>query len=204
MMRKPADYDQAQVYDGNVRKLPVDGYVCTIKAVEECVTKGNKDYWKVSIDIAEGEYKDYYLSLWKNARASAQDASKVTWRGIYNVFPYTPEGNTNPYWKGFISCVEKSNQGFRMNWNGDVNQFKGKSIGLIFREEEFVANDGSTKISVKPVYCRPIEDIRAKNFDLPARKLLNRDGGNGYSAPQGNSVPETYTNASVDEDELPF
>lgn len=203
MMRKPQDFDNAQSYDGTIRKLPVDGYVCKIMDVEEATTKNGKEYWKVSIDIVEGEYKDFYKNMYKNARATAQDLSKVTWKGLYHIFPYTPEGYTNPYFKGFISCVERSNPGFHMNWAGDVSQFKGKIIGLIFREEEFVTNEGTTKISVKPYYCKTVEDIRAKNFDLPQKKLQkNRDGG---AVPPGyTNANESYANSSVDEDDLPF
>lgn len=201
-MKKPADFDNAQSYDGAVRKLPVGGYVCQIKNVEELATRNDKEYWKVSIDISEGENKGYYTNLWKNARATAKDLSKVTWRGVYNIFLYTPDGYTNPYWKGFITCVEKSNPGFRMNWGGDVSQFKGKEIGLIFREEEFVGTDGTTRISIKPFSCRSTEDIRNGNFDMPTRKLLSRDA----TIPQGytNATESFSNNASVDEDELPF
>ena len=43
--------------------------------------------------------------------------------------------------KGFIKSVEESNPGYVWNW--DESTLKGKKVGLILQEEEFVPTGGA-------------------------------------------------------------
>jgi len=48
---------------GEFESLPAGGYVAVIKKVEDDTSK---ECLKISFDIAEGQYKDYYLELYKS------------------------------------------------------------------------------------------------------------------------------------------
>ena len=206
MFAKPKDYDTAQSYDSDVIKLEPGGYVCKILHMDEETSSTGKMYVKVSFDIAEGEYKDFYANMYKRDKVSSSGRD-AKWKGTYNCFPLTKEQATNPQWKGLLTCIEKSNNGFRVNWHGDYDQFKGKIVGLLFREEEYeFMSDGNVRqgVSVRACAARPVDVIRDGDFTPPKRKTLNKDSvGSG----SGSGVQESVYSGGftqVEDDELPF
>ena len=62
MMNKPANWDSVEAITGEYKKLPAGGYVCSIVRAECTKSKNGKEMLKLAIDIAEGEYKDFYLN----------------------------------------------------------------------------------------------------------------------------------------------
>ena len=192
MIMKPSDYETAASYDTDAFGVPAGGYVCEIKNLEYITTKTGKPQMKASLDIAEGEYAGYFLRRYKAAQANG----KAKWQCAYTTFVETPDGGTNPYYKGFISATQKSNPDFIINWAGEPAQFRGKKIGMVFGEEEFIGNDGRKHVSVKPVACRNAEAIRNGDFRVPARKTL--DDASGVS-----DTSDTFTPVPADDD-LPF
>ncbi len=48
------------------------------------------------------------------------------------------EGKQLPFFKGMISCIEKSNEGYEWNW--DEKTLKGKKIGVLFGREQYMMN----------------------------------------------------------------
>ena len=204
MLQKPADYDQAQAYDSDFKRLPVGGYVCEIRKMEETITpKTGVQMVSVSFDIAEGEYKDYYAKQYRREKARETTGGRAArWRGVYNIFPYTGEGLTNPVFKGLLVCLEKSNDRFRIVWPLNPEVFKGKKVGLLFREEEYEAGDQSIRTGLKPCAARTVECIRRGEFSIPARKTLA--GGKMQPAVQENSSAQEFLPTSVDGDDLPF
>lgn len=203
MIQLPSDYNQAAAYDGNggPRLMP-GGQVCKIVGARtETVNtqNGPKQKFVLAYDIAEGEFAGYFDAQFK--RAKEQDASKAKWRGTYDCFILTNEGKTNPFFKGLIACIDKSNEPFQCVVNGQLNEanFKGKLIGMLFRKEEYMGSDGKKKETVKACAARSVQTIREGNFEIPEPKLLQGSQGGRGAAP---SVPAGFT--QVDDDELPF
>lgn len=202
MIQLPSDYNQAAAYDGNggPRLMP-GGQVCKIVGARtETVNtqNGPKQKFVLAYDIAEGEFAGYFDAQFK--RAKEQDASKAKWRGTYDCFILTNEGKTNPFFKGLIACIDKSNEPFQCVVNGQLNEanLKGKLVGLLFREEEYLA-DGKKKSVVKACASRSVQTIREGNFEIPEPKLLQgSQSGRGAAS----SVPAGFT--QVDDDDLPF
>ena len=60
IMNKIQGYDEAQAYTGESRALPAGKYICEIKGAKEVETKNGKKQLVLQLDIAEGEYKDFY------------------------------------------------------------------------------------------------------------------------------------------------
>ena len=121
-------------------RLPAGAYICTICNVEDFP---DREYLKVTYDIAQGDYRGYYKSL----RDEHPDWS---WVGSY-VKSYKQKAL--PMLKRFCSAVSKSNNGFVFDGgavNSDEKTLIGKSVGLVLREEEYYRNDGekSTKLTV--------------------------------------------------------
>lgn len=205
MIALPSDYNQAAAYDGNGGpRLVPGGYICKIAGArcEKVNTKnGPAQKFVLAFDIAEGEFAGYFDSLFK--RAKEQNASGAKWRGTYDCFLLTNEGATNPFFKGLLTCIDKSNEPFQCVVNGQLNEanLKGKLIGLLFREEEYIgSSDGKKHTVVKACAARSVQTIREDNFEIPEPKLLQGNGGGRGAAPA--AVPAGFT--QVDDDELPF
>ena len=204
MIQLPSDYNQAAAYDGNGGpRLVPGGQVCKIVGARtETVNtqNGPKQKFVLAYDIAEGEFAGYFDEQFK--RAKEQDASKAKWRGTYDCFILTNEGKTNPFFKGLIACIDKSNEPFQCVVNGQLNEanLKGKLIGMLFRKEEYMGSDGKKKETVKACAARSVQTIREGNFEIPEPKLLQGSGGGRGAAAA--AVPAGFT--QVDDDELPF
>ena len=133
-MKAFSNYAEVQVNTGSVEKLPVGGYVITIKSVkyEDKSEKGKADNIIFAFDIAEGEYKGYYA---KRFEADTNEDKK--WKGTYRLSVPTDDGSQNDGYaksrfKGFMTSVEESNPGYKWNW--DEQTLKGKMLGAAVGE----------------------------------------------------------------------
>lgn len=167
-------------------KLPAGAYLCTIS---NAVDFPEKEYLKVSYDIAEGEFKGHFSQI----RAEHPDWE---WSGAY-VKSYKPKAL--PMFKRFCSSVSKSNGSFVFD-GGTVNQdektLKGKKIGLVLREEEYWGNDGEKKVRLSVHKEFPIDQIATQK--VPPIKKLKDDDATAQDDDGFTNVPE-----GIDE-EIPF
>lgn len=208
MLAKPKDYDTAKSYDSDIARLPVGGYVCEIKKMEETTARTGTKMITVYFDIADGDYIGYYADQYKRDKAyEITSGREAKWRGKYNIFPYTRDGLTNPSFKGFLTCVEGSNNGYTVQWPLNFDLLKGKKVGLLFREEDSVF-DGKKITSVRPCAARTVQCILEEDFTVPKRRDLTPDqesmlsGGGTSSA--GSAVQEFIPVTIAEDDELPF
>lgn len=163
-MRKPVGYDEAQAF-GEFETLPVGGYKCIIKKVVCEVAQNGKEFLKIGFDIAEGEYKDFYQKKFQNDKRN-----EPKWSGIWTVFTEGYEPNTtNPKFKGLITSIEKSNNGFKFNFN--EQELVNKKVGLVFREEEFTGTNGQVRTGVKPYYAIAYDET--DNVKTPNKKTIS-------------------------------
>ncbi len=82
----------------------------------------------VSLDIAEGEYQDYYKNDYKN-----QNTEDKKWRGVLKLYLPKEDGTEKDNWtisvfKAFTEAVEESNQGYHWDW--DETTLKRESVWL--------------------------------------------------------------------------
>ncbi len=185
-MNKPADYDSINI---NSTQIPAGGYVCKIMEVKEIQSRNGKDMLQISLDVAEGDFKEHYTEAY---RADKRENKK--WGCIYYILLKDKDGNTNRDFKRFCVAVEDSNQGFNVAW-GDkfCDCFKGKLLGVIFGREQFLGNNGLAW-SCKPKYLRSASVIREGKFDIPEDKPYNEPKMDNFFASTENA----------DDDDLPF
>ena len=198
-MKPLKGFEDAKVIRGENTQLPKGGYIVQIKACEEISRtskKGNAyTRYDFSFDVAEGEYKDHFANVYKNSK----DENKK-WRGVHNEF--IPQEGSQYYednlskFKTMIVNFEESNPGFHWDW--DEKKLVNKYIGIIYREEEFKADDGNIKITTKPYIFLSVDSIRNGKYKVPPVKKLPE-----------NTTPATTDFASFlpvsdDDDELPF
>ena len=63
-IKRFGDYDNTKAY-GDIPVLPKGGYVLKIMGAEVCENR-NGQYIKISCDVAEGEYKDFFANEYHN------------------------------------------------------------------------------------------------------------------------------------------
>ena len=105
--------------------------------------------------------------------------------------------------KSFITAYENSNN-CQFDWNKDWEQLKGKKIGIIFGQEEFISQNGTTKLATKLREFRSIGKI--DNIKIPKVKLL--DGSyvsyDDYMERKEDKFADFKDCVEINPDSLPF
>ena len=108
--------------------------------------------------------------------------------------------------KSFLTCVENSNTNYTYDWNKEVDQLKGKKIGIVFGQEEYISQDGTTKLATKLNQFRSIDKV--DNVQIPKVKLL--DGTyksyDDYMESQERKAENIFGEnlVEISDDQLPF
>lgn len=190
-------------YTGSsAERLPAGGYVIKIYDIKPMRWPSGDDYFEVSFDIAEGDYKDFFKRDY-----NAQTSDNKWWRGTFplNVIKDgDSEWAINRFWD-FFYAVEDSNPGFRFSGDtSDINKknFSKKILGATFRREETRSKKDPSKTfwNTRVFHCVPTEQIRKGTFPMPKDKPLKD------SVPSTPSTdPDDFVNvpAGMDE-EVPF
>jgi hypothetical protein len=172
MITKPEGYDKAQAITGEFEQLPAGGYVCQIMGAKETRSRTNKPMLELSLDIAEGDCKGFFMRSYK---ANTREDKK--WGCIYRQMLTNESAG---FLKGLVDDIEKSN-GF--TWDFDEKKLKGKLIGMLFQREEYRKKDNSIGLFTKPFQPRQVSVIREGDFTIPEDKPLKEnypyDGGAG-------------------------
>lgn len=135
------------------KALPIGAYECVIKdARVNLNSESGKKTLKISVDIAKGEYQDYYLKRYTNNTNADKkwDNNACKFIGI--------EGDSIPFLKGFITSVENSNTGYTWDW--DETKLKGKKICGVFQYEEYEKQDGSRGVKVRLNKFRSLDKMK--------------------------------------------
>ena len=173
--------------------LPAGGYVAKIMDAT-VINYDWGDVLKVDFDIAEGEYKGFFATDYRN---NTNDDKK--WRGTYRI---NIPNESNQYFdsqrksfNNFIACLEETNNGFHWAW--DETALKGKGIGVLFRNFEWKMDDGRSGWSTECCTFVSVEDVRTGNFKQPKDKPIRNKTTN--NAPASN-----FTVLDGTDSDLPF
>lgn len=162
---------------GEVKRLPGGPQICKII---EAIDVPEKEYLDVYFDIAEGEYKGYFSALFNSTNKN------------YGRTARSYKSAATPFFKAFITAVEKSNPGYEWNW--DEKTLSNKYVVVVFREEEYLV-DGQVKIMARPDEFRSIQAFKeGKIVTKPLKKL--------ESAPTETAIP--VAPVGIDDKDLPF
>lgn len=197
MIKRFGDYDQTKSY-GSFEQLPKGGYVLQIKGVE-LLTNRIGEYLKISADIFEGEYKDFFAKEYK-----AQQSEDKKWHCNFLLNIPKDDGSERDGWtkrnfKTFTETLEESNEGYHFDW--DELKFKGKLIGGLFNEREYETQQGQIRRATNWARVISVAKIREGSFKIPDDKLLQQS-----SQPRPvETSDDGFLNLPEDmEDDLPF
>ena len=187
-MLKPNNYDKVAA-SLTFEPLTPGGHACIIKGVEEAKTKATgKDMLKVAIDIASGDPQaGYYQERFDN-----DDRTNKKWPCIAYIVTEDKDGNCSKSLAGFVTSVEESNPGFSFPWD-DTKFLKGKKVGGVFGQEEYMNDKGEKKKATKLFWFCSVE--RAKDARVPKLKELKA---------AATSPSNVGGWADIDKDDIPF
>ena len=185
----PKGYNEVKEYK-EFKAVKPGGHECKIMKVEEGKSKAGNDMLLVYIDIAGGEFNNYYTNHWND-----QEQGNKRWGCIVYIIVLDQDGITSRKLKAFITAVEASNANFKVVWGADFcKSLKDKKIGGVFGREQYLNKKGEPKFATKCVQFRSIESIK-NGVEIPEDKLSNSTVANNASV--------GYTPVDPDDD-LPF
>lgn len=195
-IKRFGDYDNTKAY-GDFPVLPKGGYVLKIMGAEVRENR-NGQYIKISCDVAEGEYKDFFANEYHD-----QQQEDKKWHCNYLLNVPNDDGTEKDGWtkrrfKTVTEALESSNTDYHFDW--DEKKFKDKLIGGLFNEREYQKNDGSIGRAINLAQLCSVEKVRSGNYKLPDDKLL-------ANRPVTASAPSTDDFMSIPEgsnEALPF
>lgn len=165
---------------GERKQFPVGPQPCVITEVEDDAAKS---LLIVKFDIVKGEQKGHFKTVYE---------STGKWYGVsYRSY----KDAALPFFKSFITAIEKSNVGYKWNW--DERTLVGKYVIVNFREEEYVY-DGEVRASVKPFEFRSIEALNKGEVEKEPKRLTLKD--QGIAEP----TAKAESNFDIVEEDLPF
>ena len=135
------------------KALPIGAYECVIMdARVNHNEQSGKDTFKVSVDIASGEFKDYFRKMYEND-------TRIDRKWNNNAIRYLAyKGDNVAFFKGFIKTIENSNIGYTWDW--DETKLKGKKVCGVFQYEEYKKQDGTKGIKVRLTKFRSLDKLK--------------------------------------------
>ena len=163
----------------SIQQLPKGAYVLVIKNAKEVPNKnGGGTHLEIAFDIAEGEYKGFYMAQFE---ANTSEDRKYNRDAYY--YLNVPDDNAKQYvwdnWNTFFADLEDSNNGFV--FSGDIKTLKNKVIGGKFHIEQTEYN-GNIYDHTRLRFTCVAEMVRSGKYgNLPKDKLIS--SGPRQSAP---------------------
>lgn len=152
-MKPIKDFDKIEAKGmEDFKALQIGAYECKIiNAVENYNDQSGKTTLKVMVDIASGEYKDYFKK-----RYDSNTAIDRKWDN--NATKYLAfEGENTSFFKGFITTVENSNVGYKWNW--EESTLRDKKIVGVFQYEQYEKQDGTKALKVRLTKFRSLDKL---------------------------------------------
>ena len=135
------------------KALPIGAYECKIiNAVENHNEQSGKTTLKVMVDIASGEYKDYFKK-----RYDSNTAIDRKWDNNARKF-LAFEGENASFFRGFITIVENSNVGYKWNW--EESTLRDKKLVGVFQYEQYEKQDGTKALKVRLTKFRSLDKLK--------------------------------------------
>ena len=167
MIAKPKAYDEISINE-DFERLELGGHKgIIIKAEEYTSDFSGKKSLKVYVDTASDDKQNEYF---KKQYENDKRIDRKYPNGAIKYVPLGEEENQIKMLKSFITAYENSN-GCQFDWDKDWEQLKGKKIGLIFGQEEYTSQDGTTKLATKLNQFRSIDKV--DNVKIPKVKKLD-------------------------------
>lgn len=212
-MKKFLGYEEAKTNEfENKERLQLGPHYCKIleaKIVQMKTQDGRPfEQLQLRIDIAEPDEQAGFYNK-KFQEDAKEDALNAKWKGFYNLT--VPEDNSEEFiknnFKTLTTSIEKSNPGYKWNW--EENTLVGKIFCGVFGLEEFVNLEGNTITFTRCRFVRSTENM--DKISIPKVRLADKTTMDYEEyiemkkAERKNSNNNTNSELSkIEDDSLPF
>lgn len=149
------NWDNVQEARDFARPVP-GGYVARITNVED---KEEKEYLRIEWDFVDKPYEGSNLSAFDRL-------------GFWPLsFVRSYKEKSLSFFKAFKTQLEASNPGYHFR-EDDLSSIRGKLIGVVLGEEEYMSNVGTKKTRLTVRQTRSVDAIRRGDFTVPPLKPL--------------------------------
>ena len=190
-MRKIENWENIKENTG-FKKLPVGGYVVKILDAKDVP---EKEYLKISFDIAKGDEKGFFAEAYKED--TRQDKKWPNAGSFVRSYKQSAEA----MFKGFANAVEASNKGFKFNF--DEAALKGKLVGVVIGEEEYVNQKGAVRTRTYVNAVRSVETIEKGDFKIPELKKLDPSKVSATTVASSEPYVDPFANDAESVDAAP-
>ena len=201
MIAKPKTYDEINIIE-EYEKISLGGHKGIIMKAEEYTSDfSGKKSLKVYVDTASDDKQPEYF---KKQYENDTRIDRKYPNGAIKYVPLGEEENQIKMLKSFITAYENSNN-CQFDWNKDWEQLKGKKIGLVFGQEEYTSQDGTTKLATKLNQFRSIDKV--DNVKIPKVKMLDVSfmEYEDYKNRSVNTAKHIFDDVvEISDDQLPF
>lgn len=193
-MKKINDFDKIKESGNGFNRIPAGGYIARILDVLDVP---EKQYLKISFDIADGEYKNFFANVYKN-----DDRDNKKWPAGGS-FIRSYKDRALPMFKAFVTSVEKSNSGFKFDF--DETKMQGKLVGLVLADEEYLSNTGKVRTRTYMSATRSVDSIKSGDFTVPnlkkldASKISTSSSAPAFKNPFENDIHESIPDSNNQE-----
>ena len=162
------DWEETEARElGEFESLELGGHEIVVMDARlyESTVSGNTSL-KVSVDIAG---TDKQKGFFKKQYDENTNSDKKWSNGATRYLSLKKESLT--YTKGFISCLEKSNKGFKFDTSKGWEQLKNLKCAGVFGLEEYEKQDGTIGTATKLIQFRSLDKLA--EIKIPKVKLLD-------------------------------
>ena len=194
---------KAEVRGGTIRQLPAGPYVAKVLSVQ-IDGREPAQRLEVYVDIAEGEFTDFWMKKYKAQKAKETADRKVTYKGIMRVWVPNENNKNRDFDKDVVSFndmigrFKASNPGFE--WDGEETKLAGLLIGISVQEDSYNGYPFT-----KPVRFEIVSDVReGKVATLPPKQGDEPDPTPAPMVDQRSGMQMVNTEQLPWPDEPPF
>lgn len=160
-MRKIENWENIKESTG-YQRLPAGGYIVKILNATDVP---DKEYLRISFDIAEGDHKGFFGEQFKN---DTREGKKWPNAGT---FIRSYKHSAEAMFKGFANALENSNKGYKFDF--DETKLKNKLVGVILADEEYQNQKGQVRTRTYVASVRSVDTIKKGEFTVPELKKLD-------------------------------
>ena len=195
------DWNEVEAVEmGNFQTLPLGGHEVIIKDARlyTSAESGNTSL-KVCVDIINSEYKDYFKK-----RYDENTNKDKKWDN--NATKYMSlKKESLKFTKGFITTLEKSNNGFKFDTSKGWDQINKLKCAGVFGLREYAKQDGSIGTITRLTQFRSIDKMG--EIQIPKVELLDKtmvDYVDYIDEKTQNNLAPNSTEIKLEDYELPF
>lgn len=193
-MQKPSNWDSVQANTGDYESLKLGGHEVVIKNAFEYTGMTGTTSLRVEVDIdGNDEQKGFYQKQFDSNPNSDKKWSPASTKYI----SLKQDDTCVAMFKGFTTCVEKSNPGYTWDWN--EKSLIGKKLCGVYGLEEFQDQEGKTRVATKLVQFRSLDKLN----EIKIPKVKKLDGSfvdyDYYISHKGTATAEEIFGSSIVE-----